>query len=186
MTDEQHTVLVVDDEAEIADLYAVWLGDRYETRTAYDGAEALERVDESVDVVCLDRRMPELSGDEVLAEMHERGLDCRTVLVTAVDPDFDIIDLPLDQYLTKPVTRSDLEDTVAELCRRATYDRPLTEFRALVSKKAVLESEKTPSELGNSERYQQMIERAEALAEATDRSVPEPDDGFLFREFSDG
>ena len=136
MTDEQLTILVVDDEQEIADLYSMWLDREHEVRTAYSGQEALEAVDESVDIVFLDRRMPELTGDEVLAEMRERGLDCCVALMTAVDPDFDIIDLGFDAYLTKPVMRDDLDEAVETLREREAVEKTRREYRALVSKKS--------------------------------------------------
>jgi hypothetical protein len=37
--------------------------------------------------------MPILSGNEVLAAIEERPVDCRVAMVTAVDPDFDIIEM---------------------------------------------------------------------------------------------
>ncbi|MFB6105679.1 MAG: response regulator, partial [Halobacteriaceae archaeon] len=60
------TVVVVDDEEGIAEAYSYWLSDEYDVRTAQSGAGALETIDEDVDVVLLDRRMPDRSGDEVL------------------------------------------------------------------------------------------------------------------------
>ena len=89
-------VLIVDDEERVADTYDLRLRDDYDTRVAYDGETALELVDEDTDVVLLDRRMPELSGDEVLEEIRNRGLDVRVVLLTAVDPDFEIVEMECD------------------------------------------------------------------------------------------
>jgi CheY-like chemotaxis protein len=40
--------------------------EEYEVRTATGGPEALDLVDEEVDVALLDRRMPRMSGDELL------------------------------------------------------------------------------------------------------------------------
>jgi CheY-like chemotaxis protein len=60
------TVLIADDEAAIVDGQAARLTDEYRVRRAYGGHEALEQVGEEVDVALLDRRMPDLSGDEVL------------------------------------------------------------------------------------------------------------------------
>ena len=55
--------LVVDDEKEVADAYALRLKSVCETETAYTGKQALETVAEStVDLVLLDRHMPGLSG----------------------------------------------------------------------------------------------------------------------------
>ena len=59
--------------------------------------------------------VPVVSGNEVLAETEERGLPCRVAMVTAVDPDFDIIDMGCDDYLVKPIARADLLDVVDRL-----------------------------------------------------------------------
>ncbi len=67
------TVLVVDDEQGLADLYANWLEDRYTVHTSYNGTDALETLSQEIDVVLLDRRMPDMSGDEVLTEIRNRG-----------------------------------------------------------------------------------------------------------------
>lgn len=107
---ERPTVLVVDDEADALDAYAFWLADSYRVLTAESGDEALERIDD-VDVVLLDRRMPDRSDDEVLEAIREQGFDCRVVMVTAVDPDFDIVDLGFGTYLTKPIDEDDLDAT---------------------------------------------------------------------------
>jgi len=63
-------------------------------------------IDETVDVVLLDRMMPGMSGQEVLAAIRERGLDCRVAMVTAVDADFDVIEMGFDEYLGKPRTET--------------------------------------------------------------------------------
>ncbi|MDX1748088.1 MAG: response regulator, partial [Halobacteriales archaeon] len=62
--EDRPVVLIVDDEPEIVDLYNRRLKGTYAVRTAYGGTEALEEADESVDIVLLDRRMPDLSGDD--------------------------------------------------------------------------------------------------------------------------
>jgi DNA-binding response OmpR family regulator len=187
MTDEQ-TILVVDDERDIADLYTTWLEIDHEVRTAYGGQEALDEVDAEVDIVFLDRQMPDYSGDEVLERIRDQGLDCRVVMVTAVDPDFDIVDMGFDDYLTKPVMREDLADAVETMRERDGYDETLQEYFALTSKKATLEAEKTPSELQENEEYQEMVERVEELESEADTAVSSFDDDFdsLFQEFPGG
>ncbi|MDS0259512.1 HalX domain-containing protein [Haloarcula sp. S1CR25-12] len=186
-TQESATVLVVDDERDVAELYITWLDGAHEVQSAYDGTEALELVDETVDVVFLDRQMPDMSGDEVLAEIAERGIDCRVVMVTAVDPDFDIIEMPFDDYLTKPVSRSDLLETVESMRTRDSYDEQLQEFFAMASKKATLESEKNPVELDAHEEYREVSQRVERLREEADTAVSELDDfESAFRDFPSG
>jgi len=188
MTDEQLTILVVDDETDIADLYTTWLGMDHGVRTAYGGEEAIEKADAAVDIVFLDRQMPDYSGDEVLERIREKGLDCRVVMVTAVDPDFDIVSMGFDDYLTKPVMRDDLVEAVDSMREREDYDETLQEYFALTSKKATLEAEKTPSELQNNEEYQEMVDRVEELEEEADTAVAGFDDDYdsLFGEFPGG
>lgn len=188
MTEEHTTILVVDDEEDIADLYTTWLEMSHEVRTAYGGEEALDKVDEGVDIVFLDRQMPDHSGDEVLERIRDRGLDCRVVMVTAVDPDFDIVSMEFDDYLTKPVMRDDLTEAVETMRERDEYDETLQEYYALTSKKATLEAEKTPSELQASEEYQEMVERVAELEAEADPAAAGFDDDYdsLFKEFPGG
>jgi DNA-binding response OmpR family regulator len=160
---ERPGVLVVEDEPDVAETYNLWLADEYDVRMAEDGDEGLAKLDDSVDVVLLDRMMPGLSGDEVLARIRERGLDCRVAMVTAVEPDFDILEMGFDAYLCKPVRSEQLHDTVSNLRERSAYDDLLQEYYALVEKRATLEATKSSTELTDSEEYQQLQERIEEL-----------------------
>ncbi|WP_435064705.1 HalX domain-containing protein [Halobaculum sp. EA56] len=187
--DDQPVVLVVEDEPDLADLYAAWLGTEYDVRTAYGGHEALEDLSDDVDVILLDRRMPGLSGDEVLNEIRDRGVDARVAMVTAVEPDFDIVAMGFDDYLVKPVTRESLLETVEGLYGRSRYDSRMQEFFAVTSKKAVLEAEKGRAALEESEEYRELERRAAELREELDQDVAGfGDDDFesAFRDLDDG
>ncbi|PSP65940.1 DNA-binding protein [Halobacteriales archaeon QH_6_68_27] len=166
MSDVEATVLVVDDNRAVADTYAAFLDERYAVRTAYGGEAALETLDASVDVVLLDRRMPDRSGDEVLAEINSRALDPRVVMLTAVDPDFDIVDMPFDAYVVKPVERADVTRIVAEMVERAGYDDEFRRFLSLASKKVALEREKSEAELAASDEYDRVERRLADLRES--------------------
>lgn len=157
------TILVVDDEPEVVDAYALRLGQRYdEVRTAYGGEEALGATDDVVDVVLLDRRMP-YSGDTVLQEIRDQGYDCRVIMITAIDPDFSIADMPFDDYLCKPIDKDDLFAAVDQQLAAATFDDPLTEFFSLTAKLSVLEAERPPEQLEESSEYVRMQRRASEL-----------------------
>jgi DNA-binding response OmpR family regulator len=156
------TVLVVDDERKVADAYTLRIRDRYEVETTYGGEEALELIDPETDVVLLDRRMPRLSGDEVLRRIRDRGIDCRVIILTAVDPGFDILDMPFDDYLCKPVDRENLFDAIDQQLRIIAYNK-LTEYFELVSKRSVLEAEMPQSKIQNSEQYETIENRIEEL-----------------------
>jgi DNA-binding response OmpR family regulator len=166
-------VLVVDDNEVIADTYAQFLADDYDVTAVYRGERALELLGSSVEVMVLDRRMPDRSGDEVLECMRDRATDCRIVMVTAVDPSDDIVDLPFDDYLVKPVGRAELVTVVNEMRRRASYDDPLRTFLALASKKAALEANTGVDALADSEAHAQvearLAEQREALGVETGR-----------------
>lgn len=161
--DRTGTLLIVDDEKEVADAYALRLRQRYgDVRTAYGGQEALAEIEESIDVVLLDRRMP-FSGDKVLTEIREREYDCRVIMVTAIDPGFDIVDMPFDDYLCKPIAKDDLFAAVDQQLEAASFDDPLTEFFSLIAKLAVLEAERSPEQLDASSAYLRMQRRTDEL-----------------------
>jgi DNA-binding response OmpR family regulator len=178
MSADSPVVLVVDDNRAIANTYTAFLSDEYAVRTAYDGKEALEELGPDVDVVLLDRRMPEVSGDKVLEEIESRQLDCRVVMLTAVDPDFDIIDMGFDEYLVKPIEREELNDVVSEMIERATYDDDFRRFLALVSKKSTLEEEKSSAELEASDEYAKIDERLADRREKMGIDVSDLEDQF--------
>jgi two-component system response regulator AdeR len=158
MSDDPPLVLVVEDERDLSELYRTWLATSYRVRTAHDGRAALDELGEDVDIVLLDRRMPDLSGDEVLDRIRERGLDCRVAMVTAVEPDIDIVEMEFDDYLVKPVTEEELLRMVENLRIRDEYDDGVKQLFSLASKKALLEGEKDRPALETSEEYQQLLE----------------------------
>jgi DNA-binding response OmpR family regulator len=190
MSEDLPSVLVVEDEADLADLYAAWLGGEYDVDTAYGGHEAIEQLHEEIDVILLDRRMPGLSGDEVLVAVRDRGIDARVAMVTAVEPDFDIVEMGFDDYLVKPVTRENLIDTVESLLDRAEYDSGVQELYAVASKKAVLESEKGQAALEESDEYAELQERYDELQAELNTQLEGFDDHDdfeqAFREFDKG
>lgn len=162
-------VLVVEDDKSIAGLYARFLEESYRVETVHTAADAIERVQRddasAIDVVLLDRRLPDGPGSDVLEAINEKGLDCRVGMVTGVEPDFDIVDMGFDLYIVKPVSRTDLREAVKTLVIRSEYDGLLQEATALASKRAVLESEKSRSELDASEEYTNLLDQINELDE---------------------
>jgi len=160
---EGATVVVVDDNESIADTYTAFLEREYDVATVYDGQSAIDRLASDIDVVLLDRRMPGISGDKVLEAIDERELDCRVVMLTAVDPEFDIVDMPFDEYVVKPVNRQQLTDVVDEMVGRAQYDDDFRQFLALLSKKATLEAGKDSAKLTGQPKYRRIVDRIDEL-----------------------
>ena len=183
-------VLIVEDEPDVAETYNLWLQNDYEVRMAGDGSEALELLNDEVDVVLLDRMMPGLSGDEVLERIRASGSDCRVAMVTAVEPDFDILEMGFDAYLSKPIRSQQLHETVTNLLERSEYDSMLQEYYALVEKQATLEATKASAELAESEEYESLTERVNELKEELSQTLGgvQNDEDFIatLRELSNG
>lgn len=168
------TVLIVEDERQLADTYADWLSTECGTvMTAYSGEDALEMLTEEVDVVLLDRRLPGMTGTEVLEAIHDRRLRPRVAMLTAVDPDFDILELAFDDYIVKPVLRDDLQRIVDRLLTLATYDTNVQDSFALASKLSALERQKTTVELEANEEYVEYRKQLSALRDRIDDTLAE-------------
>jgi len=165
MTTETPVVLAVDDDEKLLQTYEIWLAADYELRTASDGDSALAQFDSDVDVVLLDRLMPDIAGDDLLEELRDRDVECQVAMVTAVEPEFDIAEMPFDTYVSKAIDEETIRETVDTLAARARRDDVLREHYALAEKLATLDGQKTEAELAASEAYQEMCDRFAALDE---------------------
>ena len=169
--DDEPTVLVVDDQPELADLYATWLRDAYDVQTAYGGDEATATLESGVDVALIDRLMPRMSGDELISRIRKDGYDCRVSVVTAVEPYFDIIGMGFDEYLVKPIQRDEINDVVDALVTRSEYDEKLQSFFSLASKRAALQTQKAPQELEESSAYAELTAEFDRLRSELERTI---------------
>lgn len=181
---ERPRILLVDDEPAARDLYQKRLADSYEVTTAENGETALELLDESIDIVLLDRRMPGMSGHEFLQTIREQEYCCMVAMLTAVDPDLDIIEMGFDDYLIKPVSPEDLNATIDSLLARATYNEQIQRFLSLTAKQAALETENDPDVLADNEEYQALTNKIETIHEQVNEQfdeIPDNDTELLFR-----
>jgi len=180
MSDEHSTasILVVDDEQSVADGYALRLGSQYDAvETVYSGPETLDVLAETAfDVLLLDRRMPEMTGDEVLEAIRERGHDCRVIMVTAVNPDFDIVDMPFDDYLQKPIEKENLFAAIEQQLHAERFDSDLEQYFAASSKIAVLEADKSEAKLEDNKKYQRLKDETARLEADLDDQLEAFDD----------
>jgi CheY-like chemotaxis protein len=176
-------VLLVDDEKEVADAYALRLEGVAEVTITYGGEEALDTVDPESppDVVLLDRHMPGTSGDDVLEALREMDFRTRVIMVTAIDPGLGILDLPFDEYLCKPVEREDVRSAVDQQCQVLAYEL-LGEYFQLESKRAVIEAELPPEQLETHEEFSNLDDRTTRLRTRAERLLPEA--GDLISEFT--
>ena len=125
-------VLVVDDEAAIADLVATALRyEGFETVTAGDGHAALEAVESfRPDLVVLDVMLPDLDGFEVQRRLGDRGIRVPVLFLTARDATEDKVrglTLGGDDYVTKPFSLEELVARIRAVLRRAQGTTPASE-----------------------------------------------------------
>jgi len=108
-------ILAVDDERAIVRLVQVNLERQgYQVVTAFDGKEALEKVEsERPDLIVLDVMMPYMDGFEVLQNLKKNPntRDIPVIMLTAKAQDADVFrgwQSGVDCYLTKPFNPMEL------------------------------------------------------------------------------
>ncbi|MBI2288547.1 MAG: sigma-54-dependent Fis family transcriptional regulator [Chloroflexi bacterium] len=160
MNGERARILVVDDEESIRSfLQRVLQEAGYDVVTAANGQEALNKITESgASVVCLDVKMPGISGMEVLRQIMANWPQTCVIMATAVadaQTAVDAMKLGAYDYITKPFNRDNVLLTIK---------------RAIEKRNLLLENERHRSELEKrvgeqTERLQQQfVELVETLA----------------------
>lgn len=109
------TVLIADDDDALRESFKIWIDDSWTVLEATTGREALEQLDESVDVLVLDRKMPELSGPEVFERLDETSFNGRVIVVSAYKQDARLSESEVAEYVTKPLHK----ETLIELLEQA-------------------------------------------------------------------
>lgn len=118
------SILVVDDEPEIADLVTVYLrGEGFRVFSCGTGMEALAILErEKVDLAVLDVMLPDISGLSLCAEIR-RSRQFPILMLTAKTEDSDKITgltVGADDYMTKPFSPLELVARVKAQLRRYT------------------------------------------------------------------
>lgn len=125
MMDKNATILVVDDDKEIADLVEIYLvNDGYQVLKASDGEQCLEllRVHPEVRMLILDIMMPGIDGLEVCRTIRKTS-NIPILLLSAKAEDMDKIvgfGTGADDYLTKPFHPLELLARVKSQMKRYT------------------------------------------------------------------
>ncbi|HSU79158.1 MAG TPA: response regulator YycF [Candidatus Angelobacter sp.] len=119
-------ILVVDDEQPIADILEFNLRkEGYEVVCAYDGEEALQKVEEEhPDMVLLDVMLPLRDGMEVCREIRKK-YDMPIIMLTAKDTEIDKVlglEMGADDYVTKPFSNRELIARVKANLRRHSQE----------------------------------------------------------------
>lgn len=118
---EKRRVMLIDDDREILDLLAEWLGGRgFEVHTLTDGNHAIERARRfRPHVVVLDGVLRGTTGTAVAQRLRAEGIESRIVFLSGLSRR----DLPRDELvLEKPIDLQTLERTLAEALRAPRKD----------------------------------------------------------------
>jgi two-component system, OmpR family, response regulator CpxR len=118
-------LLVVDDDPEIASMLCELLVlEGFDVVVANDGVEALDKFDNSVDLILLDIMMPGMNGLSVLSQLRNK-YTVPVIFLTAKDNESDKItglELGADDYILKPFNDKELVARINALLRRRRWD----------------------------------------------------------------
>ena len=143
----QCTVMIVDDNVQNVELLQAFLEALpVKIVTAFDGVEALEKVEQhNPDLILLDIMMPKISGFEVCKRLRADPAtqDIAVLMITALDQQSDIdraVEAGTDDFLTKPINKTELLLRVRSVLKSRINKRKLD--RALAYIEAVEHGEK--------------------------------------------
>ncbi|MCB0354357.1 MAG: sigma-54-dependent Fis family transcriptional regulator [Bdellovibrionales bacterium] len=106
-------ILVADDDAQMQlAIKASLMRAGHNVTITADGKAALEKLDEqSFDVIISDQRMPNMTGQELLAAVQERGMTTPFIMITAhgtIDQAVEAMQLGASDFIAKPFGAEEL------------------------------------------------------------------------------
>nr|WP_282556860.1 envelope stress response regulator transcription factor CpxR [Providencia heimbachae] len=119
-----HKILLVDDDRELTSLLKELLEmEGFNVVIAYDGEQALQQIDSSIDLLLLDVMMPKKNGIETLKELRQLH-QTPVIMLTARGSELDKVlglELGADDYLPKPFNDRELVARIRALLRRSNW-----------------------------------------------------------------
>lgn len=158
-------LLIVDDEQSYRQLLSlVFQGDGHDIRTASNGREALQMLDQSpADIIISDVKMPDMDGIEMLRAVRETQPDLGVVLMTAfasVETAREAFKLGADDFIQKPFDVEELKLIVKKTLEKQVL---ISENRAF--KRAQRERGSVKNIVGHSDKMQAIFQMIETVAE---------------------
>ncbi|MGB3532380.1 MAG: response regulator [Microcoleaceae cyanobacterium] len=115
-TQEKFVILIVDDDPHIREfLYQFLEDENYEVQQAKNGLDAINQAKEiKPDLIILDIMMPQINGFEVtsILKNNPETRDIPIIILSIVDDYDQGYKSGVDQYLTKPINKAGLLDTM--------------------------------------------------------------------------
>ena len=165
---ERARILVVDDEMGPRESLRMILKPHHDIATAESGEAALASIGSfQPDLIFMDIKMPQMDGIELLRRVKEVDPSIEVVMITAyasLETVKNALTHGAFEYLIKPFSRQDLEETVrralarrqSEMGTRSQVKTLVDEMRTLSSKTRTLEEEARREQAGQSLRVTQL------------------------------
>lgn len=139
MSAQETSILIVDDEPEILKILINIFSKYFSTvHTATNGRVAQEIVrDSKPDIVLTDIKMPEVSGLDLVIQMRAEGINTPVVLISSSEDRNDLlkaIKLGVQDFVTKPFKRADVEQAVHRVLEMSVRNNDLTNMIFLFGK----------------------------------------------------
>lgn len=109
------TILLVEDNDDLAALYQHYLIDNYRVRLAQTGREAIRKATPAIDLIILDYKLPDLPGTDVHDQLRANGTMTPIVMISGTDPALLPDRTDSAMWLNKPLFKEDLEEAVREV-----------------------------------------------------------------------
>lgn len=152
-------ILVADDDAQMQlALKSSLMRAGYDVAVVSDGKKALERLEkEPFDLIISDQRMPEMTGQELLAAVQERDTNVPFIMITAhgtINQAVEAMQAGAADFIAKPFSVEDLERVVSRVLNLETGEEP----------RAAKRSKKGRAIITNDPLMIRVLEVAEAVA----------------------
>lgn len=133
--DERGLVVVVEDEANIAEILSLYLTrEGFDVQTASDGISGLAMIESLHPVAALlDVGLPGIDGTEICRQLRSRNNQTPVLFCTARDDEIDRVlglEMGADDYITKPFSPREVVARVKAVLRRQSASSGLNSSQA--------------------------------------------------------
>ncbi len=123
-------ILIADDDSVVHESLGIYLkAEGYEVADAYNGAEAIEKLDGDIALCVMDIMMPIMSGIEACKEIRKNSR-VPIIMLTAKGEEIDRIlglELGADDYIVKPFSPREVVARIKAVLRRTTEQQQVSD-----------------------------------------------------------
>ena len=142
--DEINNILVVDDEKVVREgCKRVLTGKGFEVFMAENGQQAMDMLDETVDLMLLDLKMPVMGGEQVLEKTNALFPDVPVIIITGhgtIDTAVECMKQGAYDFITKPFEKEVLLQVVQKALERSRLLRENLSLKRKIGAQAALSS----------------------------------------------